>query len=361
MCASLVGGFLLAGFARGESDVLAGPSAPDRAHPRARAVWKHHLDVVETAIGGSASEEALREAFEFFDALTGIEIAFDFGYIGLLPNEQTPDSVAELKRWYRLNSYRLGWDTSQQRLTLSRDLGGSPKREVDDEPGFTLHWIRRLPPKGRAQDAGSEVVDRLLSSWTDAIPLLIDKLLSERPYEPPILDFWPAMTESDVALILLTDFFSGPGGESSFPELCWNRLVGRSDEPPVPAWILLEVRLRESGRAELRKTFLDVWHRHHQEIFLDENGRYLRLPFPAPSGCTDSGSRTGWSVPESIELPQSDPNAEAELAAISPRGGSGAGRPLGGAPVDLRNWSRRPIALFWQCCGAGLRYGRSST
>jgi hypothetical protein len=231
VCASLTGGYLLAGFAPDAGEALGGSSAPDRAHPRARAVWQHHLAIVETAIDGPSSEEDLWKAYEFFLDLAGIEIDFDHGYIGLLPNEQTPESVAELKRWYWLNSHRLGWDTSQQRLTLSRNLGGPSVHEIGDDPSLTLHWIRRLPPKGRAQDAGSAVVGRLLSSWTDSVPLLIDKLLSERPYEPPILDFWPSMREGDVALVLLTDFFRSPAGDTSFPELCWDSLLGGSGDP----------------------------------------------------------------------------------------------------------------------------------
>lgn len=303
--ASLVGGYLAAGFAPSTGDVFAGPSAPDRAHPRARAVWQHHLEVVEASIDGPSSEEALWNALEFFYELTGIEIAFDHGYIGLLPNEQTPESVAELKRWYSSNSHRLGWDTSRQRLTLSRKLGSPYVRGVDDDSGLSLHWIRRLPPKGRAQDAGSEVVDRLLSSWTDGVPFLIDKLLSERPYEPPILDFWPSMTEGDVALILLTDFFRSPAGETSFSELCWDSLMGGSGDPWAPAWVLLEERLRSIGRPELRRIFLEVWRAHPTAIYLDENGRYLRLPSSALSECMGPGKRKRWSVPESVELPQS--------------------------------------------------------
>ncbi|HKQ63211.1 MAG TPA: hypothetical protein VJS92_18125 [Candidatus Polarisedimenticolaceae bacterium] len=115
-------------------------------------------------------------------------------------------------------------------------------------PPVDLARIGHLPGKGRAQDA----IGALAEAGPYLIPFLVSQLTVESAVEERVLDSWPRMRVGDVALVVLTDLFTEPGGETTIPGLAWDRLLERADDD-TPAWELLERYIAIHGRAGLQR------------------------------------------------------------------------------------------------------------
>ncbi len=138
--------------------------------------------------------------------------------------------------------------------------------------------IARIGSKGRIQDAQYQPKDAqvsaILAAGKNAVPILIDKLESIRPYEMAPNSFWPKMVEGDVALIVLSDLFLDPTWKrSTLPELCWDNILQRTDAE-TPAWDLLHSFVVAHGRAELARRWRAAWGRYGATIRWDPTGRY---------------------------------------------------------------------------------------
>jgi hypothetical protein len=144
-----------------------------------------------------------------------------------------------------------------------------------------LMKIAQLGDKGRIQDQEYQPKDpqisALLSAGKDAIPLLIEALESERPYDHAPKSFWPGMVEGDMALIVLSDLFLDPTWRlSTLPELCWDNLLERSSEDTT-ALDLLHGFVKSHGRAELARRWRQAWAQYGASVRWEPEGRYFAV------------------------------------------------------------------------------------
>ncbi len=124
---------------------------------------------------------------------------------------------------------------------------------------------------------GSPQVSAILAMGKEAIPVLIEALESDKPYERPPFDFWPRMTEGDMALVVLSDFFLDPTlRKSTIPELCWDNILER-DSAGISASDLLDRFVKAHGRAELARRWRQAWMQYGSESRWDSAGRFFRV------------------------------------------------------------------------------------
>lgn len=146
---------------------------------------------------------------------------------------------------------------------------------------FNLLEIGHLGGKGRVQDQeynqNDPQIAAILAMGKDAIPMLIDSLESERPYDNPPLDFWPNVVEGDMALVILSDLFLDPTWrQSALPDLCWDNLLGRASGNDT-AYDLLGNFVKSHGRAELATRWRQAWTQYGSKARWDSAGRYFRI------------------------------------------------------------------------------------
>src|SRR5262245_24288 len=105
-----------------------------------------------------------------------------------------------------------------------------------------LSQIGHLAPKGRVQDKEyyeSEIVDELISMETASIPFLISKLTDETEIKGPILDFWSKVTVGDIALIILTDFFTdSTWTKTTISGVSWDEMLKRRSQNFTAEYVL---------------------------------------------------------------------------------------------------------------------------
>ena len=147
---------------------------------------------------------------------------------------------------------------------------------------FDLRSVSRIESKGRVQDGFSENITRLLSIIVEnepqSIACLIDLLMSEDRYDTSVIPLWPEVFEGDVALVFLDNLFRDPTGKfSSFPELCWDNLLGRSGDERIPAPQLLRRYVERHGRGSIRERWREAWELHRDRIEWDEEARFFRV------------------------------------------------------------------------------------
>jgi len=141
--------------------------------------------------------------------------------------------------------------------------------------------IAQLGGKGRIQDPQYQPKDpqitAILTAGKDAIPLLIEALDSERPYDHAPKSFWPGMVEGDMALIVLSDLFLDPTWRrSTLPELCWDNLLERTSEETT-AWELLHGFVESHGRAELARRWRQAWAQYGATVRWEPKGQYFEV------------------------------------------------------------------------------------
>ncbi len=151
---------------------------------------------------------------------------------------------------------------------------------VADGGAFNLLEIGRLQGKGRIQDmqnlSADPQVGAILAMGKEAIPELIEALESSKPFARPPIDFWPKMSEGDMALVVLSDLLLDPTGRrSTVTELCWDNVLER-ESVDISASELLDRFVKAHGRAELARRWRDAWSRHGSTLQWDPVGRYFR-------------------------------------------------------------------------------------
>src|SRR5438270_13044318 len=118
-------------------------------------------------------------------------------------------------------------------LTLSgRCHNPAPENHsMRQNPPINLTRIDHLSSKGRAQDIEYnriEVINQLVEMQTQAIPFLIARLDDETPIGHHVMDFWSKVTVADMALVILTDFFTdSTWKKTTIPGVGWDEMLER--------------------------------------------------------------------------------------------------------------------------------------
>src|SRR5687768_12073879 len=90
---------------------------------------------------------------------------------------------------------------------------------------INLAAIGSIAPKGRVQDRDYNdlpVVTSLIAHRNESIPYLISKLEDETKIEGHTIDYWSEVRVGDLALIILTNFFTDRRRNATIPGVNWD-------------------------------------------------------------------------------------------------------------------------------------------
>ena len=146
---------------------------------------------------------------------------------------------------------------------------------------INLAEIGPLAPKGRVQDAEynrSRVVEELLAHGKESIPYLISKLDDQTKIDTHVIDYWSEVQIGDVALVVLTDFFTDRSlQKSTIPGAGWDEFLERGANRDLTSEQLLRNYLTRHSRLDIKTRWQQMWETHQSEIFWDEAQRCFNL------------------------------------------------------------------------------------
>jgi len=147
---------------------------------------------------------------------------------------------------------------------------------------FDLMAIERIGPKGRVQDSPVDPeISKILAVGKEAIPELIELVSSSKEYEHRPVSFWPVYSEGDMALSILSDLFrDSTWTKTTLPEHCWGTILGwtaADTEAGLAAWDVSYRYIERFGRESLADSWREVYARHAESIYWDEQERFFRI------------------------------------------------------------------------------------
>jgi hypothetical protein len=137
-----------------------------------------------------------------------------------------------------------------------------------------LSKIGYLKSKGRVQDQNHPVVKTLIKAGPSAIPFLVSKIEDQTLIQTQLMDYWPLMQVGDVALIILTDFFTtSDWTHTSIPGFSWDEILERKNKSTAAAWDLLHNFIAKHGRSGLRRRVEELLKPYHGDFYWDHKER----------------------------------------------------------------------------------------
>jgi hypothetical protein len=156
-------------------------------------------------------------------------------------------------------------------------LESHPARQ---HPPINLSRIDHLSPKGRVQDNeynGLEVIHQLVEMQAQAIPFLIARLDDETLINHHVLDFWSKVTVADIALIILTDFFTdSTWKKTTLPGVGWDEMLERKNDQLTSEEVLRKF-LAKHGRKAIKAKWQRIWHENRERLYWDQSQRCFNL------------------------------------------------------------------------------------
>lgn len=151
---------------------------------------------------------------------------------------------------------------------------------------ISLASIGSIAPKGRVQDGEYNdlaVVKRLIQHGKVAIPYLISKLDDETRIEGHVIDYWSDVRVADVALIILTDFFTDSSWQkTTVPGVGWDEFLERGVDRDLTGEQVLRNYISMHGRKAIKDRWQSLWQEYRDRLYWDENERCLRVTFNEP-------------------------------------------------------------------------------
>ena len=142
---------------------------------------------------------------------------------------------------------------------------------------INLATIGAIAPKGRVQDAEYNrlpLVDQLIAHGRDSIPYLISKLDDETKIEGHVVDYWHEVRVADIALIILTDFFTDHTWQNTtIPGIGWNQFLERGGNPDLTSEQVLKNYISKHGRSRIKQRWQKIWETYQGKIEWDEKER----------------------------------------------------------------------------------------
>jgi hypothetical protein len=139
--------------------------------------------------------------------------------------------------------------------------------------------IGHLSSKGRVQDVDdSPEVKNLIARGKESIPDLIGELANETKIEGQILDYWSDVHVGDVALVILTDFFTDSSGQrTTIPGVGWEEFLERGDKNNLTAEQVLRNYITKYGRNKIKDRWQEIWTQYRDRIFWDDGERCFKV------------------------------------------------------------------------------------
>lgn len=150
-----------------------------------------------------------------------------------------------------------------------------PVSEID------LATIGRVAPKGRVQDREYNdlpVVTNLIALGKESVPYLISKLDDETKIESHVFDYWSEVRVGDVALIILTHFFTDSRWQNTtIPGVGWNEFLERGANRDLTGEQVLRNYISKHGRKQIRERWQALWREYQHKLVWDENEKCFKV------------------------------------------------------------------------------------
>lgn len=181
-------------------------------------------------------------------------------------------------------SYSRTNNTKTQKISGPTIKSGHGSEKVTTQLAeIDLSRIEYIAPKGRVQDADYnqlKVVDELIAFGTESIPYLISKLDDETEIKGHVMDYWPEVKIGDVALVILSDFFTDSSWKkSTIGGVEWREFLDCKN-PGVPASQCLASYIAKHGREGTKAKWQRIWNENQDKIYWDEAERCFKARTP---------------------------------------------------------------------------------
>ena len=153
------------------------------------------------------------------------------------------------------------------------------KEEAGPKPPLELIDISKVPPldaKTRFQEGKTatgepnQVAKDLVANGKASIPFLIGKLDDETEIDHQIQSYWSHNFVGDLALIILTDFFTEKDGiRSTVPGFTWDEFLERGTDRSQTGEAVLRTYIEKHGRSEIKRRWQQTWDQNSDKIFWD--------------------------------------------------------------------------------------------
>lgn len=144
-----------------------------------------------------------------------------------------------------------------------------------------LRTIGHIASKGRVQDREYNhlpAVEQLIAQGKESVPYLISKLTDEAKVEGQVIDYWSDVRVADVALLVLTDFFTDSTWQrATVAGVSWDELLERGNQEGLTAEQVLRSYISKHGRKKIQDSWKDTWTKYRDKMFWDEKQRCFRL------------------------------------------------------------------------------------
>jgi hypothetical protein len=148
-------------------------------------------------------------------------------------------------------------------------------RQVD------LTKIGHIAPKGRVQDLEYNqlpLVQELIAQGKQSVPYLISKLDDDMKIDGAVVDYWSDIRVGDVALIILTDFFTDSSWQrATIAGVGWDEFLERENRKSLTGEQVLHSYVAKHGRKKIKDRWIATWAQHSNGIYWDEKERCFRL------------------------------------------------------------------------------------
>jgi hypothetical protein len=153
-----------------------------------------------------------------------------------------------------------------------------PKKDLSQ---IDLSKLERIAPKGRVQDKEYNqlpIIDDLIANGKDSIPFLIGKLDDETKINRHVLDYWYEVSIGDLALAILTDFFTDASWKNTtISGLGWDKFLERGDDKDSTGEAILRKYIKKHGRKKIKERWQKIWEQNKENIYWDESDRCFNV------------------------------------------------------------------------------------
>ena len=158
---------------------------------------------------------------------------------------------------------------------LARQETAAPLSDIN------LATIGAIASKGRVQDQDYNdlaIVKTLIAHPNDSVPYLISKLEDETKIEGHVIDHWYEVRVGDVALLMLTDFFTDSSWQNTtIPGVGWDEFLERGSNRELTSEQVLRNYVSKHGRNEIKNRWQKIWQENSTRLFWDEKERCFRV------------------------------------------------------------------------------------
>ena len=146
---------------------------------------------------------------------------------------------------------------------------------------INLMEIGRIGSKGRIQDKeynyNQEVIEKLIALGTECIPILIEFLSDETELPKPVKSLWYKTTVGDLALIILTNFFTDSDWKTATVQgATWDEILETKRSQGLSAEEALREYIHKHGRKGIKAKWERIWEKNKNNLYWDEKNRCFK-------------------------------------------------------------------------------------